>query len=1337
MKAIQKDFWREIQYTRSRFASILILVALAVAFLSGLRCTAPDMKNTCDTYLDQQNFMDIQVMSTLGLTEEDLEALLAQPGISGGEIGWAIDAYAQTPDLDVVVKVHSLPKELNTVTLTEGRMPRAVDECVVEEHLLELLDLEIGDSLTLATSGDYEDALRRDTVTIVGVVVSPLYISVERGTSTLGTGQVAAYLYLPRKAFTMDSYTALYLTVEGAAELTAFSAEYDDLVDGVVDALEPLGKERAKLRRESLVDDATEKLDEAQAELDNAKAEAAQEIADAEAELADARQELDDGWAEYYDGLDTFRREIADAEQEIADGEQELIDALAELQDGEQELIDARQELDDGWQEYYDGLEEYQENREKVDDGWDEYYDGLAEYRDGADQLEDAYRQLIDGENQYWDGKNQLDQFVKSYLLTNPRLGAYGSSDALGAALQAEGTGGGPAHDAVEGALGDLQTQISGLQTAVENLDRLEAARPQLTGGIAALETQIAALEQQIAALEQAGGETSAPDGGETGGSTEEVIPNPDRPQEDPDGEQAQTDPAALSVVLVHGDSQLEALRQQLSAAQAQKAELEQQLSQTDAGLRQIDQMLSAQGLDRTSARQTLKQLEAASGQIPASAAALRRNYAQLSDAKRQLEDGWEDYWDGQEELEDAKEQLDEAKAELEDAEAELSDGKAELDDALGELNDGEAEYADGKADLEDGWQEYYDGLQELEDGKQTLAEERADGQRELNDALAELRDGEAEYADGYQEYLDGKAEAEEKIADAENQLANARRKIADIGDSEWYILSRDSNPGYLGFGQDADRMGNLSSVFPVLFFLVAALVCLTTMTRMVDEQRVQIGSLKALGYTRWTISRKYLGYGLLPALMGGGLGLGIGFTLFPTMIFTAYQIMYDVPDIELTFYPGISAAAVGAAVACTTVSTLAACLATLADTPANLMRPRAPKAGKRVLLEYVRPLWRRMSFNQKVTARNLLRYQKRFWMTVIGIGGCTSLIIVGFGLRSSLLSTMDRQYQDIYHYTAQVTVADNLLDTERAAIDRYLDTSADVVDTLPCYLTNVTAETDHYSTTAYLEAADPARLGDFVTLRTMEGEPLTVPEEGAVIDQKLSELLDVGPGDTLTVDGDTRAEITVAAVTEHYLGHFIYLSPSYYETVFGEDYRESAFLLTLTSSDQELCDQVFSDLMALQGVQSATRMESTRDTYLHSMERIDFVVVIVILSAAALAMVVLYNLSNINITERKRELATIRVLGFYDGEVSAYVNRENVVLTAVGIALGCVMGHFLHVWLVKSVEIDMMMFGRDTNPTAYLWAALLTALFSAAVSLLAHRKMKGIDMVESLKSAE
>ena len=1312
MKAIQKDFWREIRNTRSRFASILILVALAVAFLSGLRSTAPDMKNTCDSYLDQQNFMDIQVMSTLGVTQEDLDALLAQPGIADGEACWAIDAYAQTPDLDIVAKVYSLPQRLNTVTLTDGRMPEAADECVVEEHLLELLDLEIGDCLTLATSGDYEDALKSDTVTIVGVVISPLYISVERGTSTLGTGQAAAYLYLPREAFDLDYYTALYLTAEGAAEKTAFSAEYDDLVDGVVDALEPLGKERSQLRRESLVDEATEKLDEAQAELDDAKAEAEQELSDAEAELDDARQELDDGWAELNDARQTLAEETADAEQELSDGRQELANALADLNDGEAEYADGVKEYEDGLRdyqdglaEYEDGLAEYQENRDKVDEGWEEYEDGLWEYEVGQMKLDDARAQLNDGIKEYEAGKRQLDGFVTSYIL--PGSG-YASADALSRALLSEGSAG-AAHTAVSGVLAALHSQISQLKTAVETLDTLEAAVPQLEAGIAQARQKVNELDVQIEAVQA-------------------QLGNPDLSQE----EQA---------VLLQQLDQLQAGR---AAAQASVDSLEDNLAQTNAGLAAVDQQLAEEGMNRQSARTAYAQFSAMEDQIPADAAALTASYAQLAAAQAELEDGWDEYYEGRIQLEDAKEQLDAAKAELEDAEEQLADGKKELEDAEAELVDAkrqldeaEAELIDGRRELDDGWQEYYDGLQDLADGEQELKDKVAQANAEIADAERELRDGEAEYADGYQEYLDGKAEADEKIADAENELADARRKIADIGSSEWYILSRDSNPGYLGFGQDADRMGNLASVFPVLFFLVAALVCLTTMTRMVDEQRVQIGCLKALGYTRWTISRKYLGYGLLPALIGGALGLAIGFTLFPTMIFTAYQIMYDVPDIELTFYPGISAAAVGAAVACTTVSTLAACLATLADTPANLMRPRAPKAGKRVLLEYIRPLWRRMSFNHKVTARNLLRYQKRFWMTVIGIGGCTALIIAGFGIRSSLLTTMSRQYEDIYHYTAQVSVSDNLLDTERWAIDRYLSESNDVADSLPCLLTSVTAESSTYSTTAYLEAADPERLGDFVTLRTMDGEPLTVPEDGAIIDQKLSELLDVGPGDTITVDGDTRAEITVAAVTEHYLAHFIYLSPAYYEEVFGEDYKDTAFLVTLTSSDQALCDAVFSDLMALQGVQSATRMETTRDTYLSSMERIDFVVVIVILSAAALAMVVLYNLSNINITERKRELATIRVLGFYDREVSAYVNRENVVLTAVGIALGCVLGHFLHVWLVKSVEIDLMMFGRDTDPMAYVWSALLTALFSAAVSLLAHRKMKGIDMVESLKSAE
>ena len=918
--AMQKDFWREIGHTRSRFFSIMILVALSVAFLSGLKATAPDMKHTGDDYLDSLHLADIQVLSTLGLTDEDIAALRAQDKIEDAEGEYVIDAFASSDSLDAVVKVLSLTdRGISDVLLREGRMPERADECVVEENMLSLMSISIGDTITLTPGDDLSDALAQDTYTVVGTVRSPVYLAVERGTSTLGSGTVKAYLYLPREAFTLDYYTAAYVRVSGAAEMTAFYDEYDDYIDDVIDSLEDFGDARASLRHDELVDEATKKLDDAQKELDDAKAEADKELGDARKELADARKELDDGWKEYYDGEEKY-----------------------------------------------------------------------------------------------------------------------------------------------------------------------------------------------------------------------------------------------------------------------------------------------------------------------------------------------------------------------------------------------------------------------------------ADGEKELADAYRELTDGEKDYREGLREYEDGKAEADEKIADAEEKIADARRKVADIESCEWYLFSRSYNPGYTGYGQDAERMANLASVFPVIFFLVAALVCLTTMTRMVEEQRVQIGSLKAMGYSGLAISRKYLLYGLLPSLTGGVFGLVIGYILFPKMIFTAYQIMYQMPNIELRAYGGISAYSLLAAVACTTIATLWACLATLRETPASLMRPRTPKAGKRVFLEYIKPLWRKMSFTHKVTARNLFRYQKRFWMTVIGIGGCTALIIAGFGMRSSLLFTMSRQYDDLFHYSAQVTLSSNVLPEERQAVEDFLAGDSRVVNDVPCTASSATVITSSYSTTAYVEVMEAGEIGKVIDLLDCKtGEPITMEDTGVYIDQKLSELLKVSVGDTFFLDGDARGDVTVAGIYEHYTGHFIYMTPSYYEQTLHADSEPNAYLMNFTSDDTDTCNAIFEKLLSMNGVVTTSRMRDTQDTYMHSMERVDFVVVIIILAAAALAMVVLFNLSNINITERQRELATIKLLGFYDKEVSAYVYRENIVLTVFGILMGCFMGHWLHIYLVRSTEIDLMMFGRQTAPSAYVYAAILTMLFSVLVNVLAHFKMKKIDMVESLKSAE
>ena len=1197
--AMQKDFWREVGHTKSRFFSIMILVALSVAFLSGLKATAPDMKHTGDDYLDSLHLADFQVLSTLGLTDEDIDALKKQENIENAEGEYVLDAFAAAGGSETVVKILSLSEQgISDVLLREGRMPARADECVVEEGMLSLLDIAIGDTITLTPGSKMEDALADDTYTVVGTVRSPVYISVERGTSTIGSGTARAYLYLPRDAFALDYYTAAYVRVSGAAEMTAFYDDYDDYIDDVIDSLEDFADARAQLRHDELVEEATEKLDDAQKELDEAKAEADEKLGDAERELKDARKKLDDGWRDYRDG-----------QQELADSRVKLDDAKAELENGEQE--------------YKDGLAEYEE-------AVAEYEKGLAEYEDGKKKYEQSQQQLNAGAQELAEGKKQLDEGQKQL-------------DALGSTVTGALDGSGSPYEGKPDQL--IEDLGKGDQTAAATTDAaLDGMRAQLSAGIAHAQSTIDTLNGQIAQLSAA-------------------LQNPALSDEE----------------RARYEKGLAEAQAGLAQAEAQKAQMEQQLAQ-------------------------LKDVN--SGSIAQSKQQLDKGQAAYSSGRAELAAG-------SRELAAGKKQLDEAKAELDDVPAQLQEAKQKLSDA--------------RKELDDGWKEYYDGEEKYADGKQELAE-----------AYTELQSGEKDYRAGLREYEDGKAEADEKIADAQAKIADARRKVADIESCEWYLFGRSYNPGYTGFGQDAERMANLASVFPVIFFLVAALVCLTTMTRMVEEQRVQIGSLKAMGYSGLAISRKYIFYGLLPSLTGGLMGLVIGYILFPKMIFMAYQIMYQVPDIELRAYPGISVFSVLAAVACTTLATLWACLATLRETPASLMRPRTPKAGKRVFLEYIRPLWKRMSFTHKVTARNLFRYQKRFWMTVIGIGGCTALIIAGFGMRSSLLFTMTRQYDELFHYSAQVTLADNVLSEEREAVEDFLSSDARIVSYVPATASSATVATSGYSTTAYIEVMASDEIGKVVDLFDYKsGEPITMGDDGVYINQKLSELLGVKIGDTFFLDGEGRGDVTVAGIYEHYTGHFIYMTPTYYENALHAGSEPNAYLMNFTSDDTDTCNAIFEKLLDLSGVATTSRMRDTQDTYMHSMERVDFVVVIIILAAAALAMVVLFNLSNINITERQRELATIKLLGFYDREVSAYVYRENIVLTVFGILIGCFMGHWLHIYLVRSTEIDLMMFGRQTKATAYLYAAILTTIFSFLVNVLAHFRMKKIDMVESLKSAE
>ena len=1207
------DALREIRATRSRFLSILVLSALAVWFLAGLRATDPDMKNSADRYLDSLRLMDLRVAATLGLTDEDIALLSEQPGVRLCQGAYTIDAMVKTGEKDSNVKVLSYTEEINCPELLEGRLPQTPEECLAEPRFLQETGLSIGDTITLDTgTGDYEDALTGTQFTIVGTANSPLYIGVERGSSTLGTGKAEYFLLLPMESFAMESYTDAYLLVDGAAELMTYSDEYDQLIQSMTDQLEPLGEERAALRAQTVRQEGQEKIDDARQEL----ADAEQELADAEQELADARQELDDGWADYAQG----QLDYEDGLQEYRDGEQEYQDGLEEYKDGKEELKDGEEELEYGWDQLQDGVRQYNDALAKFEAGKAELEAREADWEAGLTRLREELLPALE------------------QLLPGTDLPDYPDNAALLAGLAGS-----------DGAVID---------------SALDSARDQISAGIAALEAQL--------------------------------------------GELAQSDSQTVQQQLDALTAQIDELNAQLAAldpASPEYAELFDQITELTGQAAALEEALpwlrQLEGL-----RSQLEQLyttDPEGNSAPISSAVILTGDAALTAARQELAAG----------------------------EAELAAAKEKLDKSYDKLIEGEEELELGKEELKDAWDQLQDAEQELMDGWAELE----DGRLELEDANQELLDGEAEYADGLAEYLDKKADAETEIADARAELEDAQYELDHLRESEWYILDRDTNMGFVSFSMDADRMGNLASVFPLIFFLVAALVCLTTMTRMVEEQRIAIGSLKALGYSKGAIAIKYVGYGFLASTLGSLLGLAVGLTLLPWIICTAWKIIYNFGPIYYGLEPASSITACLAAVGTVTLSALGACFSTLAAVPAQLMRPKAPPMGRRILLERITPLWRRLSFNYKITLRNLFRYQKRFWMTVAGIGGCAALIVTAFGLRDSIMSIMELQYNEIYHYDA-IAGLDHPTDEQWDGISALLDSHPLVSDWTSEHAETVTAESDAYTADASLEVvADSETLERFVDLRhRTDSDPVTLPDSGAVITEKLAQLLDVEPGDTMILDGDSRVEVQVADITEHYIQHYVYLSESAYEEVFGQEPEQNALLIRYAGDDASELDQ---ELVALDGISSLTRTEDTRRTFGTSLESVDYAVALIIVCAAALAFVVLYNLTNINITERLRELATLKVLGFYDGELSAYIYRENVILTVLGTLLGMVLGKLLHQWLILTVEIDLLMFGRTISPTSYLWAALLTAVFSLTVNLFAHRKLKKLDMVESLKTVE
>lgn len=657
--------------------------------------------------------------------------------------------------------------------------------------------------------------------------------------------------------------------------------------------------------------------------------------------------------------------------------------------------------------------------------------------------------------------------------------------------------------------------------------------------------------------------------------------------------------------------------------------------------------------------------------------------------------------------------------------------GKQQLDSNEKLLIQGESKIKEGKEELEN-------NKKKIAASELQLNKEKQQGVEKLNKAKKDLEQGEVQLNENTKTLKEEEEKANGKFRDGEREIQESKDKIKDIKAPEWYVLGRSANVGYETYRQDSDRIDNIGKVFPLIFFLVAALVSLTTMTRMVQENRIEIGTFKALGYSRISIVAHYLIYSLSASLVGSLIGVSFGFRLFPPLIMKAYSSLYTIPNIVSPFNVKVSMQAALLAVAFTTVAAVAATLEELREVPASLMRPKPPKSGKNILLERVTFIWKRLGFTSKVTARNIFRYKQRLLMTVIGIAACTGLMITGFGLKEGIIGSTNNQFNKIYKYDMLTTLPKNLNEDGKNEMKSKVYKDSNIKSVLFTYSKNATLskESGGQEDVYVVVPEGKEDFNKYINL-TKRDKPLNL-EEGAIITEKLSKLINKKVGDTLdiTINGKV-IQPKITGVTEHYIGHYVYISPDYYEKISGEKPTYNGFYGLLKSTTEESQNNTSQELRNNSKIQSVSFKNNAQIDIDSSMESVNSVVIILIVSAGVLAFVVIYNLTNININERKRELATIKLLGFYDNELAAYIYRENIILTIIGSLTGIVAGIFLNYFVITAAETNVMMFLKKVNPIYFLYSVILTMIFSVIVNLVMYKRFDKIDMIESLKSAE
>lgn len=1343
LSALWKDTFREVRGTLSRFLSIFAIIFLGVAFFAGLVATGPVMMETSDAYYKEHNLADMQVLSTGGLVDEDIERLEAVEH-AVVEPGYMLDILIGD---NQAVRLFGINDDtvMNQYNVQAGRLPESVNEIALDRDLAS--DYELGDTVQLVTetTENYADHIDQDTFELVGFVDSPLYIEMDnRGYTTIGTGVLNGFGVVQDEVFNLDQYSMLNAQFQDIQKFAFYSDDYEQQLAQRTEMVEEAFDGREEERLAEIKTEAAADIAKARDEIETAK----QELNEAEQELLDAREELDQGWADYEAGRQELERKERDAEMrlqtarnDLAAGRERLSREEARLRQGELQLQEARARLNresarlaKAEQELEAGREAFRAGQAELADAEDKLTRGRQEFQQ---EKAAAEGKLAVGERELAQKRAELDAGAEALVAVREAIQVIRPAVKRGEVPDLSAL---PDLDRLAGSWLDkdqLQAELDALNIDAEQLEHelreLEAALAQLIANAPSVETVDELIEPAPALENDANMDSQTSESTAEADSTNLTLPVANAEQSTEAVAEFNQEKAALELRITEVKKVLAAVRNQIEEKHGQLphaldqvawrervltwlAEKEPELDQREAELETGRRQLAKAEQELTAGRQQMK--------------------AELAEARRELEAG-------EREVRAGRQELAEKQAELTAGERQLASGRQQLAAGQAELSRRQDQVSAGWEQLQAGRAKLATGEAELTQREEAAHQQLAEAEAELMDARTQLEAGEADYTAGRAEYEIEEESALSEIEEAEADIAQGEEDLANL-EVDYTFNDALSFPGLSEYGENAERMQSIATIFPVFFVLLALLISLTTMSRMVSEGRTQIGTMKSLGYSNTLIGVKYYMYAFVATIAGSIGGLWLGFWLFPTIVMEAYTAMYRMIPAQTRFYGGISLISVIGALLATGLATHLSLRSLLRQNAATLLRPKAPKVGQRNILERIPALWNRLSFTQKVSARNLFRYKDRMIMTIIGVGGGVALLLAGFGLADSISDIGDRQFNQVYNYDALVQVdtdesAEHIESLEETLLEQSL-----VRDVARVKQKNVTIESANDYDGIVLVPENVEEFDQFIHLYDADDREriYQLDDEQVIISEKLSELTAVEVGDELTVldNQDEPQTVIIGGIVEHYVDHYLYMSPTLYEQTFGEtpDFDARFVQYDSDASGPEADEESFRQQIAEEPAALAIILQSDIfDLIETSLGSLEVVTMVLIVSAGALAFIVLYNLTNINVSERVRELSTIKVLGFFDKEVTTYVYRETLTLTIMGIIVGMGTGIILNRFILDTAELDFLMFVREIHGSSYLYATLLMLGFSMIVMTVMHFKLKHIDMLEALKTKD